>query len=108
MTAVWGFGLRLDLAVSEARDSRYRSRPPAHAPRVDWLTLRACVDVPVDVFYPVERRGHGDAYWRARMVCGGCLVRVECLAVCMDRESRMAGGRFGFCGGMTPTERDEL
>ena len=67
----------------------------------DWVQRAACLQVPKAVFYP-EARSLKD-YDLPRSFCDGCPVKGWCLAQVLEEE--MPGWRFGFRGGMTPTER---
>ena len=55
------------------------------------------------VFFPQQ------SYVRARLVCGGCPVRGECLADALAEErSRDSTDLHGMRGGLTPPERGAL
>lgn len=70
-----------------------------------WMEDARCIDDP-DPFFPP---GRDPDYDRARWICGGCTVRNECAAEIMERESGQSlTMRFGFQGGMSPTERHKL
>lgn len=65
--------------------------------RPDWMIHAACIDQPVDVFFP-ER---GDDSTRARRICAVCPVRLLCLAYGLHEN-------HGMWGGTTPRERQRL
>ena len=81
---------------------------------LDWRQRAACAGMdPSDadlIFYPAGARGL-DPYVSARQVCAGCPVQAECLASALAEEARpsrmrgRAGGRWGFRGGLSPSER---
>lgn len=75
-------------------------RRPMHA--WEWSERKACVGVPVKVFFP----GRGNEnYTEARAYCKACPVRVECLEDAIRTEGASMRERFGMRGGMTPEER---
>jgi WhiB family redox-sensing transcriptional regulator len=64
----------------------------------DWTTAAACAKAdPDDLFVT------GAAQNRAKALCMGCPVRVECLADALDNQVE-----FGVWGGMTERERRAL
>ena len=64
----------------------------------DWTTSAACSKAdPDDLFVT------GAAQNRAKALCMGCPVRVECLADALDNQVE-----FGVWGGMTERERRAL
>ena len=64
----------------------------------DWITQSACRDQDPDALFV-----QGAAQNRAKQVCGGCVVRVECLADALDNRIE-----FGVWGGKTERERRAL
>lgn len=65
---------------------------------IAWAGLSACRDAdPDDLFVT------GAAQNRAKSVCSGCVVRMECLADALDNQVE-----FGVWGGMTERERRAL
>ncbi len=64
----------------------------------DWIALGACRTQDPDALFV-----QGAAQNRAKQVCGGCSVRVECLADALDNRTE-----FGVWGGMTERERRSL
>ena len=71
-----------------------RTQDTAH----DWTTTAACSKAdPDDLFVT------GAAQNRAKALCMGCPVRVECLADALDNHVE-----FGVWGGMTERERRAL
>jgi WhiB family redox-sensing transcriptional regulator len=64
-----------------------------------WRGDAACMDLPVDMFFPpVEAEAHD-----AVAICQGCRVRQACLDYAVDHSER-----FGIWGGLTPKERRSL
>jgi WhiB family redox-sensing transcriptional regulator len=64
----------------------------------DWPALAACRNADPDSLFV-----QGAAQNRAKVVCGGCPVRTECLADALDNRIE-----FGVWGGMTERERRAL
>lgn len=64
----------------------------------DWFSQAACREDDPDALFV-----QGAAQNRAKQVCGGCPVRVECLADALDNRIE-----FGVWGGMTERERRAL
>ncbi len=64
----------------------------------DWISQAACREEDPDALFV-----QGAAQNRAKSVCGGCPVRVECLADALDNRTE-----FGVWGGMTERERRAL
>ncbi len=61
----------------------------------DWAMQAACRTSDPDELFV-----QGAAQNRAKVVCGGCVVRTECLADALDNRVE-----FGVWGGMTERER---
>ena len=64
----------------------------------DWTSAAACGKADPDELFVT-----GAAQNRAKVVCGGCPVRVECLSDALDNRVE-----FGVWGGMTERERRAL
>lgn len=64
----------------------------------DWISQAACRESDPDALFV-----QGAAQNRAKSVCAGCPVRVECLADALDNRTE-----FGVWGGMTERERRAL
>jgi WhiB family transcriptional regulator, redox-sensing transcriptional regulator len=64
----------------------------------DWISQAACREEDPDSLFV-----QGAAQNRAKHICGGCPVRVECLADALDNRTE-----FGVWGGMTERERRAL
>nr|WP_269204172.1 WhiB family transcriptional regulator [Motilibacter rhizosphaerae] len=64
----------------------------------DWASRGACRNSDPDALFV-----QGAAQNRAKLVCGGCPVRTECLAEALDNRTE-----FGVWGGMTERERRAL
>ena len=65
----------------------------------DWTAAAACLDADPALFFP----GRGGRATRAKRICAGCMVRVECLA------AAFAGNEeHGIWGGLAADERRQL
>lgn len=64
----------------------------------EWASRGTCRTADPDALFV-----QGAAQNRAKTVCGGCPVRVECLADALDNRTE-----FGVWGGMTERERRAL
>jgi WhiB family redox-sensing transcriptional regulator len=70
----------------------------------DWRSLAACRSADPDLFFPVSTAGESVAQLaKAKAVCGGCLVRLECLAFAV--RTRQA---YGVWGGLSEHERRQV
>lgn len=79
----------LDSATTAGRDSGWVEA---------WPALGACRQGDPDALFV-----QGAAQNKAKLVCGGCPVRAECLADALDNQVE-----FGVWGGMTERERRAL
>ena len=78
--------------------------PDTHQDRTPWRERAACRGAGTDLFFPVGSAGAAaDEAGRARQVCGGCLVRADCLAYAMA-----SGQQHGIWGGHDEQERRQL
>lgn len=66
--------------------------PPA------WTARALCAETMLDEFFPSQ----GESPKRAKLICGSCDVRAECLA------AALAGREQGVWGGTTEAERDQI
>lgn len=66
---------------------------------VDWRDLALCAEVDPELWFP----GKGASNRAAKLVCGACEVRAECLAVALE-----ANEQYGVWGGLSPNERRRL
>jgi WhiB family redox-sensing transcriptional regulator len=64
----------------------------------DWISQASCRGQDPDALFV-----QGAAQNRAKQICGGCVVRTECLADALDNRIE-----FGVWGGMTERERRAL
>ena len=64
----------------------------------DWISQASCRGQDPDALFV-----QGAAQNRAKQICGGCVVRTECLADALDNRIE-----FGVWGGMTQRERRAL
>lgn len=93
---------RAELARVRA-EQRDRNRPdrPGVPPRGTdhrWQDDAACSDTSNTVFFPTV-----GSYERAKAICAGCVVRVECLSYALR-----TGQPEGVWGGLAPHERKRL
>lgn len=62
-----------------------------------WKQRAACAGLDTNLFFPVQKR----QYTEARLICGRCPVRLECL----DYARRTGPRQPGMFGGLSPEER---
>lgn len=76
---------------------------PSFVEETDWQRDAACRSSDPNLFFGIDSDTPEPPEWRrkreekAKAICAGCEVRLECLAA--------ADGRFGIWGGLTPRER---
>lgn len=71
--------------------------------RDHWREDAACLDQPMQVFFPVGR-GTGEERWdAAKAICARCTVQAQCLNLVIKLEEH--DDRWGVFGGLTPMER---
>lgn len=77
--------------------------------KLEWWERGACIGHAPALFFPASKQGKvpGGGYRQARLICGACDVRSECLDAAMNEEAGMTGFRVGMRGGLSPTERDK-
>jgi WhiB family redox-sensing transcriptional regulator len=74
--------------------------PPAAAPEdLDWRGLALCAEVDPELWFP--RKGEPSA--PAKLLCGRCDVRAECLEYALEMNEQ-----FGVWGGLSTKERMAL
>lgn len=66
---------------------------------LEWQTHARCTEAEPEIFFP-ERGGSSKA---ARLVCGQCSVRLECLEYALNNKEQ-----FGIWGGTSERERRRL
>lgn len=66
------------------------------SPTMDWMSKRACVDVPPEVFFPEV----GENASAAKAICASCPVAAECLTYAIENRED-----YGVWGGLAPWER---
>lgn len=79
------------------------------SPDVQWMRNGACVGKPTELFFTINDAGR--PLREAQEACGGCAVKVECLAYALSGDAAATGNprdTFGVWGGTTPTEREKL
>jgi WhiB family redox-sensing transcriptional regulator len=64
-----------------------------------WQDHGACRGMDAELFFPVQGESHREAV----AVCGGCLVRGDCLAYSLE-----AGEKFGIWGGVSERGRKRM
>lgn len=75
-------------------------RGPVAVERDGWQERRKCAGMR-DVFFGTTRSD----VKRARAICEGCPVRLDCLAAAHKAEPSTVLHCFGIYGGLTPAER---
>lgn len=73
------------------------SLPILHVPAFDGPAL--CAETDPEIFYPEQ----GASTAPAKMICGRCEVKSECLDYAIER-----GEKFGVWGGLSERERRKL
>jgi WhiB family redox-sensing transcriptional regulator len=68
----------------------------------EWADAGACVDMPSSMFFPIRQ---GPADRRAKAVCAGCAVKVQCLEYALDYPAHYD---YGIFGGTNAKERRVL
>ena len=74
----WSLGQRPDVDVRGLLELHGRAR---------WMRDALCREHPEVDFFP----DRGQSLEPARAVCGGCMVRGECLVYALEREARLLG-----------------
>ncbi len=67
--------------------------------RPDWMGGALCAQIDPDLWFPEQ----GGTVRPAKELCGGCVVRAECLAYALAGDER-----FGIWGGLSERERRRL
>jgi len=65
----------------------------------DWRELALCTQVDPELWFPVK----GESPAAAKLLCGRCEVRAECLEFALDSNEQ-----FGVWGGLSSDERRAL
>jgi WhiB family transcriptional regulator, redox-sensing transcriptional regulator len=66
-----------------------------------WRAAAACLSADPDLFFPISAAGQADGQiMRAKRICAGCAVRLECLEFALTYDQF-----YGIWGGTTPEER---
>lgn len=67
----------------------------------NWRLAGACLSADPDLFFPISSTGPAaKQIARAKVICGGCAVRRECLEFALTH-----GQVHGIWGGTTPEDR---
>lgn len=72
---------------------------------LEWKSQGACIDLPVDVFFPIPGRHMKINIIVAKHYCNACPVREECLEYALGFDHRTLPGIWG---GTTENERLKL
>ena len=73
-----------------------------------WAERAACRRVDTELFFP-SAGAPWDQARRAKGICAGCPVRIECLDSAMAYEGSVhAQLRYGIFGGLDPNQRGRL
>jgi hypothetical protein len=89
------YDLKGDTSASEALEA------------CEGYSIRPCRGMPYVVFFGEAGRGGAWRYETAAALCATCSVRPECLAAALAEESGDKSYRFGYRGGMSPTDRED-
>jgi WhiB family redox-sensing transcriptional regulator len=73
--------------------------PPDDSGPLSWQRRALCAQTDPEAFFPEK----GGSTREAKMVCGSCEVRAECLAYALENDER-----FGIWGGCSERERRKL
>ena len=76
----------------------------AAAMRRNWWSEAACQHADPDLFFPVSSTGRGGEEARAKLICGRCPVRAECLDYAMSVGTPLQG----IWGGASDADRARL
>lgn len=67
----------------------------------NWRSAGACLSADPDLFFPISTTGPAEKQIaRAKMICSGCTVRLECLEFAMTHDQV-----YGIWGGTTAEDR---
>jgi WhiB family redox-sensing transcriptional regulator len=92
------------VTVSETAPAVTDDRSDPAADRNDaapghWRDRALCAQADPDLWFPEP----GESPRTAKLICGWCPVRAECLAWALETNEP-----YGICGGLTPLERHAL
>jgi WhiB family redox-sensing transcriptional regulator len=68
-----------------------------------WQDDAECAESGPEFFFPDEDNRTAGNYTAARVICGRCPVKVQCLEYALANDERS-----GMYGGLTPAERKRL
>ena len=74
------------------------------ATRPNWWSEAACQHADPELFFPVSSTGRGGEEARAKLLCGRCPVRAECLDYAMAAGTPLQG----IWGGTSDADRTRL
>jgi WhiB family transcriptional regulator, redox-sensing transcriptional regulator len=67
----------------------------------NWRSAAACLSADPDLFFPISTTGPAEKQIaRAKTICAGCMVRLECLEFAMTHDQV-----YGIWGGTTAEDR---
>jgi WhiB family transcriptional regulator, redox-sensing transcriptional regulator len=67
----------------------------------NWRSAGACLSADPDLFFPISTTGPAEKQIaRAKVICSGCTVRLECLEFAMTHDQV-----YGIWGGTTAEDR---
>jgi WhiB family transcriptional regulator, redox-sensing transcriptional regulator len=67
----------------------------------NWRSAGACLSADPDLFFPISTTGPAEKQIaKAKMICSGCTVRLECLEFAMTHDQV-----YGIWGGTTAEDR---
>lgn len=69
----------------------------------DWEDQAACAGEDLDLFFPPTGGDSPALIGRAKAICAGCAVRMECLEFAVRNDIS-----YGVWGGLAPAERRRL
>jgi WhiB family transcriptional regulator, redox-sensing transcriptional regulator len=68
---------------------------------VNWRSSAACLSADPDLFFPISSTGPAERQIaRAKVICAGCPVRIQCLEFAMTHDQT-----HGIWGGTTAEDR---
>src|SRR5689334_2397283 len=70
---------------------------------LDWAARGACRTQNPELFFPLNIEPYSWQVKRAKQVCGGCPVRLDCLTYALE-----SAQKYGIWGGATEDERRRM
>ncbi|WP_425577212.1 WhiB family transcriptional regulator [Nesterenkonia rhizosphaerae] len=72
-----------------------------------WRYRAACLDAPLELFFPSRNINNPETYDAALKICSTCPVKKQCLDFALEVETSDSD-RNGVFGGLRPQERKDL